>query len=102
MSFINSFGVMWNFSGFDEFVIGIAIYENASFLNHSCDPNCYVYWKYGNILCVRSYTDISKNHPTTITLFQGLETQPTPQRQVILFILLYLYFIFLCGLISKC
>jgi len=79
--FVNSFGVRFNVINKDDF--GMALYEKASFFNHSCDPNCYAVWDESTI-CVRTLRDITPGEPLTIAFMTFVEMQKTSVRKTVL------------------
>jgi len=79
--FVNSFGVRFNVINTDDFAM--ALYEKASFFNHSCSPNCYASWE-GSTICIRTLKGISEGEALTIAFVTFVEMHKTSLRKKVL------------------
>jgi len=79
--FVNSFGVRFNVINTDDFAM--ALYEKASFFNHSCSPNCFASWD-GSTICIRTLQGISEGETLTIAFVTFVEMQKTSLRKEVL------------------
>eukprot|EP01084_Bolivina_argentea_P263112 445214_1 len=78
--FVNGFGIRYSLVHDDD-MLGLSLFYNASFFNHSCSPNAFYHFLNGNTIIIRTLREIQKNEAITISIVDDLECHTKQQRQ---------------------
>ena len=83
MIFVNGFGIRYSLLHDDD-MLGLSLFYNTSFFNHSCSPNAFYHFMNGNKIIIRTLREIKKNEMITISIVDDLECHNKQQRQEML------------------